>query len=193
MIGYVKGVLAHKQEGMVIVECNGVGYELFVSNNTLAELPYSGEECKLFSYLHVKEDGVCLYGFASMEEKELFNKIISVSGIGPKGAIGLLSGMNLAQLSNAIATSNVNELSKIKGLGKKTAERLCLELKDKIGIQGAFDDVDISNVGAMSDAIEVLVSLGITKNEATALAKRVAKADMAVEEIISLCLQQMGR
>ena len=193
MIGYVKGVLAHKQEGMVIVECNGVGYELFVSNNTLAELPYNGEECKLFSYLHVKEDGICLYGFASMEEKELFNKIISVSGIGPKGAIGLLSGMNLAQLSNAIATSNVNELSKIKGLGKKTAERLCLELKDKIGIQGAFDDVDISNVVAISDAIEVLVSLGITKNEATALAKRVAKADMAVEEIISLCLQQMGR
>ena len=87
----------------------------------------------------------------------------------------------------------MNELSKIKGLGKKTAERLCLELKDKIGIQGAFDDVDISNVGAISDAIEVLVSLGITKNEATALAKRVAKADMAVEEIISLCLQQMGR
>ena len=187
MIGYVKGVLAHKQEGMVIVECNGVGYELFVSNNTLAELPYNGEECKLFSYLHVKEDGICLYGFASMEEKELFNKIISVSGIGPKGAIGLLSGMNLTQLSNAIATSNVNELSKIKGLGKKTAERLVVELKN------SFDDVDISNVGAISDAIEVLVSLGITKNEATALAKRVAKADMAVEEIISLCLQQMGR
>lgn len=193
MIGYIKGILAHKQEGMVIVECGGVGYELFVSNNTLGELPYNGEECKLFSFLHVKEDGICLYGFATMEEKDLFNKIISVSGIGPKGAIGLLSGMNLAQLSNAIATSDVAQLSKIKGLGKKTAERLCLELKDKIGVVGVFDEGEISNTGAINDAIEVLVSLGISKNEATVLTKRVAKADMSVEDIISNCLQQMGR
>lgn len=193
MIGYIKGVLAHKQEGMVVVECAGIGYELFVSNNTLDQLPYNGEECKLYSFLHVKEDGVCLYGFATMEEKDLFNKIISVSGIGPKGAVGLLSGMNLEQLSNAIATSDINQLSKIKGLGKKTAERLCLELKDKIETVGTFEDTEISNTGAVSDAIEVLVSLGISKNEATALTKRVAKADMSVEDIISNCLQQMGR
>ena len=193
MLAYINGILAHKQEGMAIIDCNGVGYELFVSNNTLASLPYTNQECKLFSYLQVKEDGIALYGFASMEERDLFNKLISVSGIGPKGAITLLSGMSLTDLMVAIANEDIASLSKIKGLGKKSAERICLELKDKLDVIGTVQTDDGFNPSAVSEAVEVLVSLGINQNQAQSLCKSVAKPDMNVEEIISLALQSMGK
>ena len=192
MLAYVNGILVHKQEGLAVIDCNGVGYEFFISNNTLVALPNNHEPCKLHSYLQVKEDGIALFGFATLEEKQLFNKLITVSGIGPKGAISMLSGMSLTDLMVAIANDDVNSLSKIKGLGKKSAERICLELKDKI------DTLDIIptnefNTSAVSEAVEVLVSLGINKNQALSLAKSVAKPDMTVEQVISLALQSMGK
>lgn len=193
MLAYINGILTYKQEGMAIVECNGIGYEIFISNNTLANLPYNNEECKLYTYLQVKEDGIALFGFASMEEKNLFNKLISVSGIGPKGAITLLSGMSLTDLTVAIANQDIKSLSQIKGLGKKSAERICLELKDKFDITVLPQTEDGFNISAVNEAIEVLVSLGINKNQASNLAKSVAKPDMQVEQIISLALQSMGK
>lgn len=193
MLAYINGILTYKQEGMAIVECNGIGYEIFISNNTLANLPYNNEECKLYTYLQVKEDGIALFGFASMEEKNLFNKLISVSGIGPKGAITLLSGMSLTDLTVAIANQDIKSLSQIKGLGKKSAERICLELKDKLDITVLPQTEDGFNISAVNEAIEVLVSLGINKNQASNLTKSVAKPDMQVEQIISLALQSMGK
>lgn len=193
MLAYLNGILAHKQEGMAIIDCNGVGYELFVSNNTLMSLPFVNEPCKLYSYMQVKDDGIALFGFSTVEERDLFNKLISVSGVGPKGALAILSGMSLSDLLKAIASEDVAFLSKIKGLGKKTAERLCLELKDKINIVGFVNENTDYNPTAVGEAIEVLVSLGISKNDANNLAKSVAKQDMTVEQIIAICLQTMGR
>ena len=193
MLAYINGILTLKQEGLIIVESNGIGYEIFVSNNTLANLPYTNQECKIYTYLQVKEDGIALFGFASREEKDLFNKLISVSGIGPKGAITLLSGMSLADLTNAIANQDIRSLSQIKGLGKKSAERICLELKDKLDYVPTLQGEEVYNVSAVNEAIEVLVSLGINKNQASNLAKSVAKAGMEVEQIISLALQSMGK
>lgn len=194
MISYINGTLVEKEEGKIVVECGGIGYEIFVSNNTLLSLPLINQPCNILTYLHVKEDGMTLYGFSSKEEKELFNKLISVNGVGPKGAITILSGMKLSDLLVVIATEDVSTLSKIKGLGRKTAERICLELKDKISVLRKVEvSFDFANSSALAEAIEALINLGMNKTEATNLAKSVAKQDSTVEEIITNVLQSMGR
>ena len=194
MISFIEGKLCHKQEGMVIVETNGMGFEIGVSNNCLVSLPMVNETCKIFTYLHVKEDGMALYGFADLEEKGLFLKLIEVSGIGPKGAISLLSGMKLSDLLVAIASGDINALSKVKGLGKKTAERICLELKDKVGVAPMFQQ-DISSVqrSVLEDAVEALLSLGMNKQEANSLASSVIKENDSVEDVVTKVFVKMGR
>lgn len=193
MIAYITGILKTKQEGAIVVECGGIGYEIFTSINTLAGLPSQNEEVEIYTYLHVREDEMVLYGFSSLEEKQLFLKMISVSDIGPKKAMGILSGMKLSDLMIAIATGDTKSLSKVKGLGAKTSERLCLELKDKINILGAvsYQDQEISSV--VAQAIETLISLGVNKNNATDLVKSVAKDEYTLEELVTLALQKMGR
>lgn len=193
MIAYITGVLKEKTENTIVVDAGGIGYELFVSTNTLSALPLENEDVEVLTYLQVKEDGMVLYGFFSREEKGLFLKLIEVTGIGPKGAIGILSGMSISDLIVAIATEDVTSLSKIKGLGKKTAERLCLELKDKVTVIGAVKHEEEYNQNSLTEAIEALVALGLNKNHALELARSVAKRDSTVEEIITLVLQNMGR
>ena len=193
MIAYISGILKSKQEGEIVVECGGIGYQIFVSNNTLSFLPNQNEEVEIYTYLQVKEDGIVLHGFSSMEEKQLFLKLISVNDIGPKKAMGILSGMNLSDLMIAIATSDLKLLSKIKGLGAKTAERLCLELKDKINVLGAvsYQKQEISSV--VAQAIETLISLGVNKTQASEIVKSVAKDEYTLEELVTQALQNMGR
>lgn len=193
MIAYINGILKSKQEGEIIVDCGGIGYQIFISNNTLSSLPIENEEVEIYTYLHVREDEMVLYGFSSLEEKQLFFKMISVSDIGPKKAMGILSGMNLSDLMVAIATSDTKTLSRIKGLGAKTAERLCLELKDKINILGAVGYQQHEDSSVISQAIETLVSLGVNKTNAGDLVRSVAKDTYTLEEIITLALQNMGR
>lgn len=193
MIAYINGILKSKQEGEIIVDCGGIGYQIFISNNTLSSLPIENEEVEIYTYLHVREDEMVLYGFSSLEEKQLFFKMISVSDIGPKKAMGILSGMNLSDLMIAIATSDTKTLSRIKGLGAKTAERLCLELKDKINILGAVAYQQHEDSSVISQAIETLVSLGVNKTNAGDLVRSVAKDTNTLEEIITLALQNMGR
>lgn len=192
MISFLVGTIEEKYENTVVVDVNGVGYELTVSNNTLVSLPQTGETVKVLTYMAVREDGVYLYGFANREEKDLFLKLTTVSGVGPKMAIGILSGLNLSDLSIAIMREDVSLLSKIKGLGKKTAERICLELKDKISTgalpleTGLIQEYDED---AVNIATDTLISLGINKNEAYKLARSYAGEGVSAEEIISKALR----
>ena len=196
MISYVVGKLVEKNENKIVVECFGIGYEIFVSGNTSAMLGNVGEDVKIFTYLQVKEDGVALFGFASNEEKDLFNLLISISGIGAKVAIGVLSGMKISELIVAIGMEDIATISKIKGLGKKTAERIVLELKDKVNplfyasSQSFEYQAENSNV---NDAVELLVSLGMTKADALSTARANAKPDDSVEEIVTKSLRSLGR
>lgn len=191
MISFLRGIIEEKEEGRLVVDVNGVGYELFVSNNTLSSLPLQGETAKVMTYMAVREDGVFLFGFSSKEEKELFLKLITVSGVGPKLAISILSGLNLSDLTVAIKKEDVKLLSSIKGLGKKTAERVCLELKDKIdlAIQSEVNFDTNYNEDAVMLATDTLVSLGISKNEAYMLARANAGDNATAEEIISKSLR----
>ena len=199
MIAYLIGKIEEKHENVCVLDVNGVGYELIISNNTLVTLPMEGETCKVLTYLQVSENtGVCLYGFATNEEKSLFTKLITVSGVGPKSAIGVLSGMKLSELVMAIVSGDSNSLSKIKGLGKKSAERICLELKDKITSNGLplIDGIEVPeslNESALNDAVETLISLGVNKNEAYRLARAKATENTTAEEIILKVLRELGR
>lgn len=191
MISFLRGIIEEKEEGRLVVDVNGVGYELFVSNNTLSSLPLQGETAKVLTYMAVREDGVFLFGFSSKEERESFLKLITVSGVGPKLAISILSGLNLSDLTVAIKKEDVKLLSSIKGLGKKTAERVCLELKDKIdlAIQSEVNFDTNYNEDAVMLATDTLVSLGISKNEAYMLARANAGDNATAEEIISKSLR----
>lgn len=199
MISFLVGTIEEKRENLLVIDVNGVGYELTISNNTLASLPMEGETTKVLTYLQVSENtGVCLYGFATEEEKAMFLRLITVSGVGPKMAITILSGMKLSDLVVAIVSEDSNLLSKIKGLGKKTAERICLELKDKISTT-SFNIQDSElidnnyNENALNDAVDTLINLGVNKNEAYRLARSKATADTTAEEIILKVLRELGR
>ena len=193
MISFLVGVIEEKRENLVVIDVNGVGFEVNVSNNTLVSLPFEGESAKIYTYLAVREDGISLFGFSSVEERNLFNKLITVSGVGPKLAITILSGLSLSDLTVAIAKEDTKLLSKIKGLGKKTAERLCLELKDKLdvltfGNEEASYDTNYDE-DAVQMATDTLISLGISKNEAYMLARANAANNATAEEIISKSLR----
>ena len=201
MIAFLVGTIEEKYENVLIMDVNGVGYELLISNNTLVTLPNVNETTKVLTYLHVKDDGVALYGFATPEEKSIFMKLITVSGVGPKMAITILSGMKISDLIVAITREDVSLLSKIKGLGKKTAERVCLELKDKINATGFETDLfnykdnigNFINENALKDAVDTLIALGVNKNEAYGLARANAGDGATAEEIIWKVLRQLGR
>ncbi len=199
MIGFLVGTIEEKLENYLLLDVNGVGYELLISNNTLVALPNINETTKVLTYLQVKEDGVALYGFATKEEKQIFMQIITVSGVGPKMAISILSGMKISDLILAIKREDVTLLSKIKGLGRKTAERICLELKDKVNAVGIeadlfnYNEVVNINESALNDAVETLISLGVNKNEAYKLARANASNDATAEEIILKVLKYLGR
>lgn len=193
MISFLVGIIEEKLEGSVCLDVNGMGYSLFVSNNTLASLPEEGETVKVYTYMAVREDDVSLFGFSTKEEKQLFLKLTQVSGIGPKMALSILSGLPISQLINAIIRQDLHSLSSIKGLGKKTAERLCLELKDKISPLGVVSEEEAKEFeydeDALTLAVETLVSLGVNKNQAYQLAKSNATATSTAEEIISKSLR----
>ena len=201
MISFLVGTIEEKYENTLVLDVGGVGYELQISNSSLVALPDANETTKVYTYLHVKEDGIALYGFATVEEKAIFMKLITVSGVGPKMAISILSGMKLSDLIVAITREDVSLLSKIKGLGKKTAERVCLELKDKISAVSYGTDLfnykenldNFYDENALNDAVETLINLGVNKNEAYKLARANAGDGATAEEIILKVLRYLGR
>ena len=196
MYNYLIGKIVEKGENCIVFECNNIGYDVFVSSFALESLKNITEEFKLLTYYQVKEDGVNLFGFLEKQEKDLFLKLIEVSGVGPKGAMGILSGMRPEDLVKIIALQDLKALGKVKGVGKKTAERILVELKDKVDatFSGGGTQVGLTiKTEASDDAITALVSLGLTKNDATKLVNLYATNDMTTQDIVTICLKNMGR
>lgn len=198
MFSFLVGTIEEKGNNMAVINCGGVGFELSVSDTTVFELPNIGEVAKIYTYMAVREDAIALFGFATMEEKSVFLKLINVSGIGGKMAITILSAMPSSDLIDAILSENTRLLSTIKGLGKKTAERLVLELKN------SFDDLQLSMLkpnntklvgtnSAIQETIDTLVAMGLTRFDATNLVKKIATPEMKSEELIKLALRNLSK
>jgi holliday junction DNA helicase RuvA len=172
VIAYVRGTLTHIGSEYIVVEAGGLGYRIFVPGSTIGRLPVVGQEIKLHTYHHVREDAMTLFGFLTHDEHDIFNHLISVSGIGPKGALTILGGLEPHQFIQAVIQGELQVLTKISGIGKKTAERLILELKDKLGTLAACNvslnhesRIDATVYGG-DEAFEALVALGYTSQEA---------------------------
>ncbi len=185
MIAHLRGTLLEKRPGQAVIEAGGVGYDLIVPVSTYTALPEAGAEARLRVYTHVREDALQLYGFATPEEKTLFEKLITVSGIGPRLAVTVLSGLPTADLAAAIRNGQVDLLVRIPGVGKKTAERIALELRDKLEGVGAAPPPGGPAAAVLSvaeqDALSALVNLGCNRAAAEA-AIRKAKAAGAPAE-----------
>ncbi len=197
MFDYLSGKITDKSESTVTVDVNGIGFELFVTSSAYDRFAIS-DEVKVYTFMSVKEDGVTLFGFSSKEEKRLFNKLITVSGVGPKSAIAILSGDSLEKILFYIATGDSKTLSKIKGLGKKTAEKIIIELRDKVGSTEAIGDIDLSGNSVLqasdelSEAITGLMSLGFTKQEAEQGVKAaINDGATGLDKIISVAIKKM--
>ena len=198
MLGFIKGILRDKDYDNITVECGGVGFNIMVTNSCMANLPGLDEEVKIYTYLHVREDEMSLYGFESPAEKKLFLQLITVSGVGSKTAIGILSAERMSAIINSIINEDTSVIANCKGIGKKTAERIILELKDKIK---PFDYIIPNdnlfnamqeNSKALEDALIVLTSLGLSKNDATKKAKEVMTKHDTAEQIVAKVLHDMG-
>lgn len=180
MIAYIRGTLAEKDPTRVVIEAAGVGYELTIPLSTFDRLPKTGAEAKLLVYHCVREDDETLFGFATEAEKAMFAKLTSVSGVGPKIAIAILSGSSIGELSLAIASGNAKRISSIKGVGKKTAEKICIELKDKVNAIEALAATGRGGKGEVSpvlrDAILALSALGFNEEAANKMVSQVIAA-----------------
>ena len=200
MIGYLKGKVKYLDPEYVLLEVNGIGYEVICSGAAFSKLSgvKKGEEGEVYTYLQVKEDGLSLFGFSDVTEKSLFLKLTSVQGVGAKMAIGILSSMRPSEVSEAIATADSKRLSAVKGVGKKTAERIILELHGKIsadellGAENVGGKVSAMPTGEDDDAVSALMGLGFTKQESARAVER-AKGSGAktIEEIIAAALRGM--
>lgn len=181
MIGRLVGILVDKNPLQLLVDCNGVGYEVSVPMSTFYNLPAAGEKITLLTHFVVREDAQLLYGFGSTEERELFRQLIKISGVGARTALSLLSGMSVADLAQAVTLQEPARLTRIPGVGKKTAERLLLELKGKLGADlgaagGAAPDVN-------TDILNALIALGYSDKEAMLAVKQVPAGSTVTEGI----------
>jgi Holliday junction DNA helicase RuvA len=191
MIAYVRGTLAEKGPDRVVIEAGGVGYELLIPVSTFDRLPREGGEAKLLAWHCVREDDEMLFGFATKEEREMFLKLTQVSGVGPKIALAILSGSSIGELSLAIASGNAKRISSIKGVGKKTAEKICVELKDKVSALAALAANSRGGGGdskapVIRDAILALTSLGFSEEIANKMVSKVLASDPAVKDAETL-------
>ena len=191
MIAYIRGLLVEKEPTRAIVEASGVGYEMLISLSTYDRLPKTGAEVKLLAYHNVREDDETLYGFFTAAERELFVRLTAVSGVGPKIALAILSGGSIGEISLAIASGNAKRLSSIKGVGKKTAEKICIELKDKIN---AIEALAATQSGGkkgdaspmLRDAILALGALGFNEETANKMVSAALSANPDVKDVESI-------
>ena len=200
MYAFIEGTVCEKTNGCLVLQAGGVGWQLSCSNNTLMAAPALGETMRCFTFLSVREDALELFGFATKEEKEMFLQLTSVSGIGPKTALGVLGAMPLRDLNLAILLGDVNARSRAPGIGKKTAQRIALELKDKISqadvsaaavpSQGAA--VSSLSSDAVTEAIEALIALGYSSTEARNAISQIKDQTDKPEELIRLALRAMA-
>ena len=191
MIGKLTGTLLEKNPPQVLLDCHGVGYEVDVPMSTFYNLPAVGEKTSLLTHFVVREDAQILYGFASGTEREAFRQLIKISGVGPRTALSVLSGMSVAELSQAVTRQEAGRLVKVPGIGKKTAERLLLELKGKLGADlGGLTGVVVTD--AHNDIQQALMALGYNDKEAAA-ALKLLPTDVGVSEGIKLALKSLSK
>lgn len=196
MFEYIRGILQYKGTDYCVIDVNGVGFKIFTSHITAAGIGESGETVTLYTYMNVKEDEISLFGFASREELCVFNMLISVSGVGPKMGLSVLAAMSPSEFSLAVATGDFKAISKSKGVGPKLAQRIVLELKDKINKdikvqeQAAEETFEPIPTGYISnDAISALMVLGYTSKEAAKLVAKVYEDGMTLEETVRKALK----
>lgn len=203
MYAYIKGMLTEMTEDAVVVEAGGIGYNIKVSTTTADLLPGVGSEVKIYTYTLVREDAFSLYGFLTRDDLDIFKKLITVSGIGPKGGLAILSVMSADALRFAVAAGDAKAIAKAPGIGAKTAERVILDLRDKISIEDTLRSVGAAGNGTGADmgtadnmmkreAIEALVALGYSASDATAAVKKVdVGEDATSESILKMALKHM--
>lgn len=203
MISYIKGCLERIGEDFIIIDNQGIGYKICVSGSTIDKLPSCGEDVKIHTFMNVKEDGISLYGFYTTDELDLFNYLIGVSGVGPKGALSFLNTFEPSEIIMAILSEDIQTLSKVSGVGKKTAQRVILELKDKFKNFDFFksfsdennnDGVKVENIkksSAKLEAIEALSALGYSRSEAVKAVGEVYEDSLSVEQLLKKSLKAM--
>lgn len=207
MIAYIRGRLEYVdlEEGMAVLETGGIGYQILLSGRDLELLPSAGEEVRLYTYLQVRDDAFVLYGFFTREDRKLFGQLLGVSGIGPKGALGILSGLSADDLRFAVLADDAKAIAKAPGIGLKTAKKLILELRDKLSLEEAFEarlagekaregaEPSAGLTAARNEAVEALTALGYSSSEALKAVRQVEAADgMDVEEILKAALKYMS-
>lgn len=202
MYAYIKGILAEITEDAIIVENQGIGYEIAVPGQVFDYLPSVGEEVKIYTYHYVREDAILLYGFLTKEDVRIFKMLIGVSGIGPKGALAILSVLSTDNLRFAILGDDAKAIAKAPGVGAKTAQRVIIELKDKLSLEDAFEQ-KLANqaqkaelnptVGVKNEAILALTSLGYSQSEALKVLQGIEiSPDDQVEDVLKMALKQMA-
>jgi len=192
LIGRITGILLEKRPPQIIVDVNGVGYEIDVPMSTFYNLPAAGEKVSLHTQLIVREDAHLLYGFGSDEERQTFRQLLKVSGIGAKTALSVLSGLSVADLSHAVATQDTARIVKVPGIGKKTAERLLLELKDKLGAVAVTLPAAGASPSGEADVLNALLALGYNDKEASWAVKQLPK-DVSVSDGIRQALKLLSK
>lgn len=202
MIGYIKGTLEEADEQCIIVDNHGIGYRIFVPGSVFAGALPIGEEVKIYTYFSVREDAMQLYGFLTRDDLRMFKMLLGVNGIGPKAGLGILSALTADELRFAVLADDAASIAKAPGIGKKTAQKLILELKDKLDLEDAFEQ-KLANQAqkaqavpaaddAMQEAVQALVALGYSSTDALRAVKKVKGADsMSVEEILKASLKKM--
>ena len=200
MIAFLNGTIAAKGQSEVLMDVGGIGFQASCSTNTLSTLPQKGEACLLWIYMSVRDDGVDLYGFSSQEEKRMFLRLTGISGIGPKTALQSLGCMPLKDLTLAIMTGDTAMLARAPGIGKKTAQRIALELKEKVTeadleslhLEKAVPAAELKQTDAVNEAVQALVSLGYTSSEAARAVSAVSAQSDDAGELIRLALRDMS-
>lgn len=199
MIAYLKGIVTHILPEACFLDVQGVGYRVFIAGSTRSKL-VQGQETVLFTYMHVREDAILLYGFHTQDAYELFLHLLGINGIGPKVAMGILSAIEPNAFRLAISQKNMGVLTKLPGIGKKTAERMLLELKDKLGGADGEDDAAVvaeatvaSGTTPLDEALQALLALGYSQAEVMPVLKKVAKNQPSVEGIIKAALREFTR
>ena len=191
MISRIQGILVEKEFPQVVVSCHGVGYEIDVPMSTFYPLPRTGEEVTLLTHLVVREDAHLLFGFLTAPERTAFRQLLKISGVGPKVALSVLSGLSVEDLASAVAAEDAARLTKIPGIGKKTAERLVLELRDKLPKTLAHARPE-GAAAAGGDVVSALLALGYNEREAQAAVKQLA-ADLPLADAIRQALKQLAK
>lgn len=199
MISYLRGTLAAVEEDKVVVDVGGVGYGVFMSGQAMGQLPAVGREVKLYTYLNVKEDAMQLYGFLTRDDLRVFKLLIGVNGIGPKGGLGVLSVLSPDDLRFAVLSNDVKAICAAPGIGRKTAEKLILELRDKLRLEDALEHIAMDPEAPVrseehnevqSEAIQALVALGYGSTEALKAVRKVEMdGDMGTEDVLKLALK----